>query len=142
MSNTFKLFIEKDGAYKKVRAVFPFTLGELLDERLDEAKVVFFSREKDYKPLTEFKVEFNENGTVSEEYYILANDNSAEYPAGSGFYTIKRPLNLTKLTKAIFFPMLLHLTMPQPIEQSSLRLFKNSLNSANFSFYFSFFYFL
>ena len=86
MSNTFRLFIEQGGAYQEVRAVFPFTSGELLDERLDEAKVLFFSEEKAYKPLTEFMVDFNESGTVSEEYYILANDNAAEYPSGSGVY--------------------------------------------------------
>ena len=55
---------EQDGTYKKGNAVFPFTSGELLDERLDEAKVVFFSGEKAYKPLTEFLVEFNANGTI------------------------------------------------------------------------------
>ena len=36
MANTFKLFTEQGGTYKEVRAVFPFTSGELLDESLDK----------------------------------------------------------------------------------------------------------
>ena len=107
MANTFKLFIKQDGTYQEVNAVFPFTSGELLDERLDEAKVVFFSEEEAYKPLTEIKVEFNESGTDSEEYYILANDNAAEYPAGSGVYKHEAYLiERTKLLEGVVCPSL------------------------------------
>lgn len=128
MANTFKLFIEQGGAYNEVRAVFPFTSGELLDERLDEAKVVFFSRDKNYKPLTEFKVEFNESGTVSEEYYILANDNSAEYPAGSEVYRHEAYLiERTKLLEGVVCPSLTFTnTLPKSFKGIKNRVYAKS----------------
>ena len=93
MSRSFKLYTKDGGIWKKLRAVFPFSMGELLDERLNEAYVTFFSEKKEYSPTTEFKVEFYNNGSPesdalgdSAEFFILANDRSAEYPAGSGQY--------------------------------------------------------
>ncbi len=93
MVRTFTLEYKDGDTWKNVTAVFPFTTGDLLDERLDEAKVVFFNRVKAHKPLTEFRAIFLKDGQHDNdadwknvEYFILANDNSAEYPAGSGKY--------------------------------------------------------
>ncbi len=83
MANIFGLYFKDDTEWKELSAVFPFTTGELLDERLDEATVIFFSSQKSYKPLTEFKAVFSDGDP---EYFILANDNSAEMPSGSGRY--------------------------------------------------------
>ena len=79
MVRTFTLEY-KDGntweeSAKSVTAVFPFTTGDLLDERLDEAKVVFFNRVKAYKPLTEFRATFLKNGQPDND----ADSNSVEY---------------------------------------------------------------
>ena len=52
MGRTFALYYKGSGNWVKVSAVFPFTTGDLLDERLDESSVVFFDRVKAHKPLT------------------------------------------------------------------------------------------
>ncbi len=84
--NLFYLHYKEGNSWEQVNAIFPFTVGDLLDERLDESTVVFYDQVKSYKPLTEFR--FTAFGTENPVYmyFILANDNSAEYPAGSGRY--------------------------------------------------------
>lgn len=87
MVNTYTLSIKEGGTWQKVTAVFPFSWGELLDERLDEGSVTFFSKVKAYKATTELRASLQENGiTTQNKYFILATDNGAEYPAGSGKY--------------------------------------------------------
>ena len=92
MARNFILYYKDGDNWVAVNAVFPFKMGELLDERLDEASVVFFDRVKAHKPLTEFRVDFFNNGAPDSapgeniEYFILANDNSVEFPSGSGVY--------------------------------------------------------
>ena len=57
--NTFTVSIKRDGAYTPISGtpVFPFSMGELLDERLDEAYITIYGCTKSiYKPLTEVKV--------------------------------------------------------------------------------------
>ena len=116
MNNFIVEVKEKDG-WKNVTAVFPYTSGDLLDERLDEAKVTFFSRTKAYLPLTEFRITFYKNQDLNQrdndaddknvEYFILANDNSAEYPAGSGKYRHEVYLiERTKLLEGVLCPSL------------------------------------
>ncbi len=91
--NSFTLEILEDGVWKNPCAVFPFTVGELLDERLDEGNVVFFSSTPEYKPLTEVRISFFKDGEPDYDadgnyidYFITANDNAVEYPSGSGRY--------------------------------------------------------
>lgn len=81
MAFTFE--IKQGNAWTAVTAVYPVSIGELLDQRLDEANIVFYSREASYKPTTEARIKFADDDI---EYFILANDASAEYPAGSGIY--------------------------------------------------------
>ncbi len=114
MVRTFTLEYKAGNTWKNVTAVFPFTTGDLLDERLDEAKVVFFNRVKAHKHLTEFRATFLKDGQADKdadgknvEYFILANDNSAEYPAGSGKYRHEVYLiERTKLLEGVLCPSL------------------------------------
>ena len=109
MAREFKLYYKSGLSWVKLRAVFPFSDGELLDERLDEAYVTFLSDIKTFAPTTEFKVEFTLNGLPDVDaegksaiYFIIANDRSTEYPAGSGLYKHEAYLiERTKLTEGI-----------------------------------------
>ena len=71
-------------------------MGELLDERLDEAKLTFFSNVEHYAPLSEVEIIFTSGSIYN---FVLANDNSAEYPAGSGRY--KHEAYLIERTKLL-----------------------------------------
>lgn len=112
--NSFTLEILEGGVWKNPTAVFPFTVGELLDERLDEGNVVFYSTTPEYKPLTEVRISFFKDGAPdydargsNVEYFITANDNAVEYPSGSGRY--KHEIYLIermKLTEGILCPSL------------------------------------
>ena len=115
MGRTFTLEIKQGGVWQRVTAVFPFISGELLDERLDEGSITFFDRTKAHKPLTEFRIAFYKGAVGVEpdndiygkntEYFILANDNSAEYPVGSGVYKHEAYLiERTKLLEGIICP--------------------------------------
>ena len=114
MARSFKLYIKQGGTWQELRAVFPFNVGELLDERLDEAYSTFFSDEKQYRPLTEFRADFYKDGVPepdangnASEYFILANDRSSEYPSGSGHYKHEVYLiERTKLLEGILCPSL------------------------------------
>ena len=104
--NKFEISIKQDGEYQPIQAtpVFPFSWGELLDERLDEAYITLYdSPEKTYKRLSDVKVTITNGPRVKDEYFIIASDNSYELPVGSGkykhdIYLIER----TKLLEGIF----------------------------------------
>ena len=99
--NKFTISIKQDGEYQPIQAtpVFPFSWGELLDERLDEAYITLYdSREKTYKRLTDVKVTINEKEDES-KYFIIASDNSYELPVGSGKY--KHDIYLIERTKLL-----------------------------------------
>lgn len=108
--NKFTVSIKRDGVWQAINAtpVFPFSWGELLDERLDEAYItVYDSPEANYKRLTDVKISIwnkTDKGTkVKDEHFIIASDNAIELPVGSGkykheIYLIER----TKLLEGIF----------------------------------------
>ena len=104
--NKFTTSLKQDGVWQPINAtpVFPFSWGELLDERLDEAYItVYDSTEKTYRRLTDVKVTITNGSRVKDEYFIIASDNSYELPVGSGkykhdIYLIER----TKLLEGIF----------------------------------------
>ncbi len=85
--------------------VFPFNYGQLLDERLNEAYVtVMNSAVKSYRPTTEIRVDLVESARdpdqkITSQYYIVASDNSYEFPVGSGKY--KHKLYLLERTKLL-----------------------------------------
>lgn len=104
--NKFTISLKKDGIWQGINAtpVFPFSWGELLDERLDEAYItVYDSPEKSYKRLTDVKISINNGNKVKDEYFIIASDSAQELPVGSGIY--KHEIYLierTKLLEGIF----------------------------------------
>ena len=100
--NKFEIYIKQDGKYQPIQAtpVFPFSWGELLDERLDEAYItVYDSPEKTYKRLTDVKVTITNRPREKDEYFIIASDNSYELPVGSGKY--KHDIYLIERTKLL-----------------------------------------
>lgn len=100
--NKFEISIKQDGEYQPIQAtpVFPFSWGELLDERLDEAYITLYdSPEKTYKRLTDVEVTITNGPRVKKEYFIIASDNSYELPVGSGKY--KHDIYLIERTKLL-----------------------------------------
>ena len=65
--NNFKIRI----GGSSVTAVFPLTYAELLDERLDEAQITFFSRTKFYKPTTLVEIEITTGDITEIERYVV-----------------------------------------------------------------------
>lgn len=99
--NTFDLFIKQGAVYMPISGtpVFPFSIGELLDERLDEAYVtVYGCVENSFKPLTEVKITVND-GKNTDYFFIVASDHSTEFPVGSAKY--KHELYLIERTKLL-----------------------------------------
>lgn len=95
--NQFIAEIKVAGEWQQVSAVFPFSIGELLDERLDEANLTIFDGTKVHTPLTECRISFVDS--AKQYNFIIANDNSSEYPAGSGRY--KHQVYLLERTKLL-----------------------------------------
>lgn len=105
--NNFAVYVLESNTFKKISGtpVFPFNYGQLLDERLDEAYVtVINSVVPSYKPTTQVRVDLIEDvggagQKTTTQYYIIASDNSYEYPVGSGKY--KHKLYLIERTKLL-----------------------------------------
>lgn len=81
--------------------IFPFSFGDYLDERLDEAYVTFYSRTDNYTTTDVFKVEIYEGeaGLKKTLYYICGNDEAEELPIGSKNY--KHKIFLMEPTKLL-----------------------------------------
>lgn len=101
--NKVQFHIKENGEWVKLNAtpVFPFSVGELLDERLDEAYMtVYDSPVQHYARLTDIRATiYNGENTPKAEYFIIASDNSVELPAGSGKY--KHDIYLIERTKML-----------------------------------------
>lgn len=101
--NKVQFHIKENGEWVKLNAtpVFPFSVGELLDERLDEAYVtVYDSPVQHYARLTDIRATiYNGENAPKGEYFIIASDNSVELPAGSGKY--KHDIYLIERTKML-----------------------------------------
>lgn len=81
-------------------SVFPFSFGQLLDERLDEAYLhITKSAVPVYKPTTPVKVTVWEDDLPFEFDYVVASDNAYELPVGSGQY--KHNIHLIEATKML-----------------------------------------
>lgn len=85
-TNNFQVFI--DGADVTRHIPFPIKWNDLLDERLDEARIsVKQMKEGSFAPLTDVYIKMiDEIGNEMEKYYIVSNDFSYESPPGSGKY--------------------------------------------------------
>ena len=103
MQNTFSVKIKKDGRFRDItgKAVFPFSFGELLDERLDEAYLrIIKDTTEHYDPLTEFKITLSPRmGETKDFYFIVGNDNSENFPLESPYY--KHEIYLIERTKLL-----------------------------------------
>ena len=67
--NNFSVYIKENGVYDKINAVaiFPFSFGQLLDEQLDEARlVVKLSPKEHYEPLTEIKIDIEKRNSSTD----------------------------------------------------------------------------
>ena len=91
--------VKIDGATPSGQALFPFSFGQLLDERLDEAYLhITQSTVPVYKPTTPVQVTIN-NGTSTTFDYVVASDNAYELPVGSGLY--RHDIHLIETTKML-----------------------------------------
>ena len=96
--NRFTVSIKQAGEWHEVTTpVFPFSWGELLDERLDEAYVTVYSRVEQYNRLDRVRVTIHNGNKVRDEYFAIASDSATESPVGSGRY--KHDLYLIELMK-------------------------------------------
>ena len=80
--NKFQVLIGGKDATKNVP--FPIKWNDLLDERLDEARIsIKQAKTRTFAPLTDayFKAE-DSFGNVIEKYYLVSNDFSVEAPPG------------------------------------------------------------
>ena len=84
-------------------SVFPFSFGQLLDERLDEAYLhITKSATPVYKPTTEVRIDLREgNATVKQFHFIVAKDNAYELPVGSVPRRYKHNIHLIERTKLL-----------------------------------------
>lgn len=104
--NSIQYHIKQHGMWQKLNAtpVFPFSIGELLDERLDEAYLTIYDSPDEHIPrLTEIRATIQNGNKTKQEHFIVASDTSIELPVGSGkykhdIYLIER----TKLLEGIF----------------------------------------
>ena len=81
--------------------VFPLGVGELLDERLNEAYItVVNSKTPVFRPCTEIMVMIKDGEAIKKQYYFtVARDDASEMPIGSGLY--KHDLYLIERTKLL-----------------------------------------
>ena len=80
--NTVKVYVKKNGVYTEIEGnVVNITIDELLDEQLDQARLVVINSIVDnYPPLTEFRLDYTKDGTVIERLYMISGDpTSTEY---------------------------------------------------------------
>lgn len=85
-TNNFQVLI--DGTDVTRHIPFPIKWNDLLDERLDEARIsVKQMNEGSFAPLTDVYIKMiDEIGNEIYKYYIVSNDFSYESPPGSGKY--------------------------------------------------------
>lgn len=85
--------------------IYPYNYQKLLDESLDEAVVACYNSSEEKLPVGEdIKVTITEDNTVvATAFYKISNDESTEYPVGSGKY--KHTVSLVEATKYFEFVM-------------------------------------
>lgn len=80
--NSLKVYVKKNGIYTEIEGnVVNITTDELLDEQLDQARLVVMNSLVDnYPPLTEFKIEYYTDGVLKgADYFISGEPTSKEY---------------------------------------------------------------
>ena len=74
--------VKKNGVYTPIEGnVVNITADELLDEQLDQARLIVMNSIVDnYPPLTEFMLEYTKDNTVIKRLYMISGDpTSTEY---------------------------------------------------------------
>lgn len=80
--NRFRVFV--DGKNVTKRVPFPIKWANLLDERLDEARITVQSMEEDiFSPLTPVDIYMEYDDTMIEKHFLVATDSAKEVPVGS-----------------------------------------------------------
>ncbi len=80
--NGLKVYVKQNGAYTEIEGnIVNITVDELLDEQLDQARLVVMNSIVDnYPPLTEFMLEYTKDNTVIKRLYMISGDpTSTEY---------------------------------------------------------------
>lgn len=79
--NRFRVFV--DGKNVTKRVPFPVKWANLLDERLDEARITVQSlSDKLIEPLTPVDIYMEYDGTMIEKHFLVATDSAREVPIG------------------------------------------------------------
>ena len=119
----FTVYRKDNGKYTDIKtfseiAVFPLSFSNLLDEQLDEMKLIIRnSSVKCFTPLTEFRIDLKQIGTVKKSLYmIVANDNPREFPNGSNKYT--HELYLIERTKLLEGVLCQSISFTNPLERN------------------------
>lgn len=82
--NGLEVYVKQNGVYTEVIGnIVNITLDELLDEQLDQARLVIVNSIVDnYPPLTEFRLDYTKDDTVKKRLYMISGDpKSTEYLA-------------------------------------------------------------
>lgn len=76
--NTLKVYVKKNGVYTEIEGnVVNITTNELLDEQLDQARLVVINSPVDnYPPLTEFRIDFLSNNIVEKSVFYLSGESN------------------------------------------------------------------
>lgn len=80
--NGLEVFVKQNGAYTKIEGnIVNITVDELLDEELDQARLVVMNSIVDnYPPLTEFRLDYIKDNIVIKRLYMISGDpTSTEY---------------------------------------------------------------
>ena len=80
--NGLKVYVKKNGVYTEIEGnIVNITLDELLDEQLDQARLVVMNSIVDnYPPLTEFRLDYTKDNTVIKRLFMISGDpTSTEY---------------------------------------------------------------
>ena len=132
MDNTFTVQIRKNDAWESMTGVtvFPFNLGQLLDERLNEAYLTILNdTTRYYRPNELLKVTVQSGEETTVQYYLTARDSAVELPVGSGKY--KHKLYLIEITKELEGVVCQSLTFTNQLYKPSLKNFVPSLGDAS-----------
>lgn len=100
----FSILVKQSGQYVSLSSinggisVFPLNIGQLLDEKLNEAYVTIVKSKIPYfKPTTEMQAVVTNGNKTNRYYFIVARDDAVELPNGSGEY--RHDLYLIERTK-------------------------------------------
>lgn len=82
--------------------ILPLGIGELLDERLDEATLTIFNDNAEiYEPMTEMRITVDEDGELTGYFFVVANDKTERVYPQPGLTRTKHELYLVERTKIL-----------------------------------------